>query len=136
MPTIHLNQYGITVEDVQRNLQPPDLYREAILHESDTAIAKSGALIAYSGQKTGRSPKDKRVVDTTESHDDIWWGPINIPISEKTYQINRERAIDYLNTRERLYVVDGFAGWGPHVTVSRFASSARGRTMRCSCIRC
>ena len=27
--------------------------------------------------------------------------------------INRERAIDYLNTRERLYVVDGFAGWDP-----------------------
>ncbi|KAL6046856.1 Protein kinase C-like 1 [Balamuthia mandrillaris] len=25
--------------------------------------------------------------------------------------INRERAIDYLNTRERLYVIDGYAGW-------------------------
>ena len=25
--------------------------------------------------------------------------------------INRERAIDYLNTRERIYVVDGYAGW-------------------------
>ena len=28
-------------------------------------------------------------------------------------QINRERAIDYLNTRERLYCFDGFAGWDP-----------------------
>jgi len=27
--------------------------------------------------------------------------------------INRERAKDYLNTRERLYVVDGYAGWDP-----------------------
>jgi phosphoenolpyruvate carboxykinase (ATP) len=28
--------------------------------------------------------------------------------------VNRERAIDYLNTREsHLYVVDGFAGWDP-----------------------
>lgn len=27
------------------------------------------------------------------------------------WRINRERAIDYLNTRNRIYVVDGFAGW-------------------------
>lgn len=40
-------------------------------------------------------------------------GPINIPLDEHTFLINRERAIDYLNTRARLYVVDGFAGWDP-----------------------
>ena len=113
MLTLDLNQYGITVQDVRRNLQPAVLYKEAILNEADTAIGKNGALIAYSGQKTGRSPKDKRVVDTTESHDHIWWGDVNIPINAATYQINRERAIDYLNTRERLYVIDGFAGWEP-----------------------
>ncbi|KAJ0163951.1 Phosphoenolpyruvate carboxykinase [ATP], partial [Colletotrichum tanaceti] len=27
------------------------------------------------------------------------------------WKINRERAIDYLNTRNRIYVVDGYAGW-------------------------
>merc|ERR1711963_730116 len=29
----------------------------------------------------------------------------------KSFLTNRERAVDYLNTRERLYVVDGFGGW-------------------------
>jgi hypothetical protein len=29
------------------------------------------------------------------------------------FLINRQRAIDYLNTRDQLYVVDGFAGWDP-----------------------
>jgi phosphoenolpyruvate carboxykinase (ATP) len=29
----------------------------------------------------------------------------------QVWKINRERAIDYLNTRNRIYVVDGFAGW-------------------------
>lgn len=38
---------------------------------------------------------------------------MNTPLSEKVFMINRERAIDYLNTRKRLYVVDGFAGWDP-----------------------
>ena len=31
--------------------------------------------------------------------------------------INRERAIDYINTRERVYVVDGYAGWDPKYRV-------------------
>lgn len=31
--------------------------------------------------------------------------------STQVWRINRERAIDYLNTRKRIYVVDGFAGW-------------------------
>lgn len=30
---------------------------------------------------------------------------------QQVWRINRERAIDYLNTRNRIYVVDGFAGW-------------------------
>jgi len=34
-------------------------------------------------------------------------------VSEHTFEINRERAIDYLNTRENVYVFDGFAGWDP-----------------------
>ena len=32
-------------------------------------------------------------------------------MDDEAFLINRERAIDYLNTRERLYVVDAFAGW-------------------------
>jgi len=37
---------------------------------------------------------------------------LNIHIVD-TFEINRERAIDYLNTRELVYVFDGFAGWDP-----------------------
>src|SRR6185312_13742494 len=88
-------------------------YQEAIRREPDSAIAASGALIAYSGAKTGRSPGDKRIVKHADSEKDIWWGPINVPIDDPVFRINRERAIDYLNTRERLYVVDAFAGWDP-----------------------
>lgn len=34
-------------------------------------------------------------------------------MDERVFLINRERAIDYLNTHPRLYVFDGFAGWDP-----------------------
>ncbi len=103
----------ITVRDIQRNLVPAKLYQEAIRREPDSSIAASGALIAYSGAKTGRSPGDKRIVRNPESEHDVWWGKVNVPIQEDTFRINRERAIDYLNTRERLYVIDAFAGWDP-----------------------
>lgn len=108
-----LSSYGITVTDVRRNIAPAELYAEAIREDSKSALADSGALIAYSGEKTGRSPKDKRIVRQPDTEPDVWWGNINIPIDEAAFLINRERAIDYLNTRRKLYVVDGFAGWDP-----------------------
>ena len=77
-------------------------------------ISDVGALLVYSGEKTGRSPKDKRVVRHPDSENNIDWGDINIELDEHVFMINRERAIDYLNTREKLFVVDAFAGWDPH----------------------
>lgn len=106
-----LSEHGINVTDICRNLDPPSLYEEAIRHEAGTSISDTGCLIAYSGEKTGRSPNDKRVVRHHASEDDVWWGPVNFPLDELTFSINRERAVDYLNTRSRLYVVDAFAGW-------------------------
>ncbi|MEZ6122043.1 MAG: phosphoenolpyruvate carboxykinase (ATP) [Planctomycetaceae bacterium] len=108
-----LNVHGITVTDVYRNPDPPTLYEEAIRHDTGTSISDAGCLIAYSGDKTGRSPQDKRVVRHHSSEKDVWWGPVNFPLDEMTFSINRERAIDYLNTRSRLYCIDAFAGWDP-----------------------
>ncbi|MEM7788019.1 MAG: phosphoenolpyruvate carboxykinase (ATP), partial [Bacteroidota bacterium] len=108
-----LEAYGITVETIVRNAVPARLYEEALLYDEGAAIASSGALMLRSGTKTGRSPADKRVVCLPDSASDIWWGDINIELEERAYLINHERAIDYLNTQPRLYVMDGFAGWAP-----------------------
>jgi len=113
MRRIDLSRHGITVADVRRNLAPAELYAEALRIDARSAIADSGALIAYSGDKTGRSPKDKRIVRDPASEHDVWWGSVNLPIDDETFQINLERAKDYLNTREILYCVDAFAGWDP-----------------------
>lgn len=113
MSAFDLQQHGITVKNVLRNPSPPRLYEAALKHEEGSAITSTGALVALSGEKTGRSPKDKRIVDHPESRDNIWWGDINIKLSQASFTINRERALDYLNTRKRLYVIDGFAGWDP-----------------------
>lgn len=111
--SFNLENHQITVEQVIRNAAPPVLYEAALRYEKGSAISRTGALVALSGAKTGRSPNDKRIVEETATSDDIWWGPVNIKLDDHTFEINRERAIDYLNTRERLYCVDAFAGWDP-----------------------
>lgn len=109
--SFNLLQYGIKNKETIRNASPAQLYQLAIQYENGAAISDVGALILESGSKTGRSPKDKRIIERPESVNDIWWGSVNIKMDEHTFDINRQRAIDYLNTRTRMYVVDGFAGW-------------------------
>ena len=111
--TLPWNELSAGADAVFHNAPPAVLYEEAIAYERGTAIASNGALICRSGERTGRSPKDKRIVEDPESRDSIWWGDINIPLDEHTFLINRERAVDYLHTRRRRYVVDAFAGWDP-----------------------
>jgi phosphoenolpyruvate carboxykinase (ATP) len=59
---------------VHHNLPPSSLYEHAIRFEKDASIAENGALVTYSGVKTGRSPKDKRVVRHPDSERDVWGG--------------------------------------------------------------
>ena len=63
-----------------------------------------------SGQKTGRTPKEKRIVKDDNTKDLIWWGDVNIPISQKGFLRNRSRAIDFFNivprvSRELLFII-------------------------------
>ena len=81
-----LTSHGLSVTEVYHNFPPSALYEHAIRYEKDASIADNGALVAYSGAKTGRSPKDKRVVENPASKNDIWWGPVNIPCDEHTFQ--------------------------------------------------
>lgn len=107
----NLSQYGIDVKEIHRNSSVPVLYEIGLRREKGTAISDTGALLVYSGEKTGRSPKDKRIVRHPDSENNIDWGEINIELDEHVFNINHERALDFLNTRDRLFVVDAFAGW-------------------------
>ena len=109
-----LSKHEITVKNILRNPAPARFYEEAVKYDPGSIITDNGALVVRSGERTGRSPADKRVVKTEGLSEEIWWGDINIPLDENTFKINHQRAVDYLNTCERLYVIDGFAGWDPN----------------------
>lgn len=113
---MNLSQYGITQTNVERNPAVAHLYEDAL--KSDNArISSTGALMTTSGEKTGRSPKDKRVVEEELTSEDIWWGNVNMKIDASSFRHNRQRAIDFLNHAQKIYVIDGFAGWDPQYRV-------------------
>lgn len=115
--TFDLGMHGIRVKRVHRNRSVPELYELGVLSEPDTAVTAEGALAARSAEKTGRSPNDKRIVDEPSSSADVWWGSVNIKASQHVWDVNKKRALDYLNTKEELYVVDGYANWDPKYRV-------------------
>merc|ERR1719188_2966144 len=106
-----LHDLKLDVDEIYYNSPAGTLYEQALRYEDGSAIVDSGALAVKSGKKTGRSPLDKRIVFEEASADDVWWGKVNVKLDYKSFLTNRERAIDYLNTRKRLYVVDGYGGW-------------------------
>jgi phosphoenolpyruvate carboxykinase (ATP) len=106
-----ITEVGLDVDEIYYNSPPGVLYEQALLHEKGSAIVSTGALAVKSGKKTGRSPLDKRIVFEESTADDVWWGKVNIKLDYKSFLTNRERAVDYLNTRRRLYIVDGYGGW-------------------------
>jgi hypothetical protein len=80
----YFSQAGFDMEKItlKRNAPIALLYEDAIRNEG-AIISSTGALINFSGKKTGRSPKDKRIVYEDTSKDDIWWGSVNIKMDER-----------------------------------------------------
>jgi len=111
---VGLEVVGLKATDVKRlhvhwNLEPSELY-EHIVRNGEGVITKDGAIRILTGQYTGRSPKDKFFVEEDESKENIWWGDINKPISEETFDHLHQKVLDYLSHEDDLYVLDAFAG--------------------------
>ena len=88
------------------------LYTAALLR-GDGVLAHGGPLAVDTGKHTGRSPKDKYVVDEEGSRDRIWWGDVNHRLSESAFGGLRVKVVDHLAGLDPLYVVDAFAGADP-----------------------
>ena len=96
--------------DISRNLRYQDLVLD-IVSNGEGFIASNGAAMIDSGKYTGRSPKDKYIVDEISSNDKIWWGEVNQKISEKIFDHLYSQVIKYYNnSKTKTYMFDGFAG--------------------------
>ena len=99
---------GAGKPSVQVDLPPAQLVEEA-LRRGEGKLAANGALVVETGKYTGRSPKDRFVVDSPSVHAKIAWGSVNVPISQENYERVRDGVAAYLSGRD-LFVVRGMAG--------------------------
>ena len=119
MATVNLEQYGITGSTV---IAHNPSYEELYKAEIDPALTgyevgqetELGAVNVMTGVFTGRSPKDKYIVDNDESHNNVWWTSEeykndNHPMSEEVWAKVKDIAIKEL-CGKKLYVVDAFCG--------------------------
>jgi phosphoenolpyruvate carboxykinase (ATP) len=95
---------------LMHNPSLPLLVRMAMRHD-DHAISGSGALVAWSGKKTGRSPKDKRIVRDAATDETVDWGAVNVPCTPEEFAADRAAAEGFIRRQPEIYIVDGFAGW-------------------------
>ncbi len=105
---IGLDYLGLDNEEVYWNLNPAELYEHAILH-GEAILTKDHALLVHTGKFTGRSPKDKFVVEQPAIQDEIDWGPINQPTSEEVFNNLFAKVQSYLADK-RLFAKDVYCG--------------------------
>ena len=113
---ITLKKLGLTnLNNFFRNQSSSDLVSD-ILSNGEGVIGLRGAAMVDTGVYTGRSPKDKYIVEEPSSSDKIWWGNVNQKISEDIFHSLYNDVIDYYNTTSdsKTYVFDGFAGADPN----------------------
>ncbi len=103
-----LEKYGIKPRSVGRNLSPAELVETALRTEPCRLMDK-GALLVETGKYTGRSPKDRYIVDQPNSTNNINWGKENIKISQEKFDLIYKKMAEYLSGKD-IYVFDGFAG--------------------------
>ena len=116
---IELKELGLNDQRVYRNLTVGELVDD-IVDNNEGLIGLRGASMVDTGIYTGRSPKDKYIVDEPSSNSDIWWGPVNQKISEETFNELYDQVTNFynINSESKTYVFDGFAGADPKHALS------------------
>jgi len=113
----YVSEYGVENHGIKNagtvywNLNTPMIY-EQVTRRGEGHIAHLGPLVVYTGDFTGRSPKDKFIVKEPSSDADIWWGKINQPLSQAQFDGLYHKMMAYIQNRD-IFVFDGYVGAHP-----------------------
>jgi phosphoenolpyruvate carboxykinase (ATP) len=110
--TKELEKHGLThLAQVHWNVPTATLFKE-IAWRRDGWIAQHDPVIVNTGEHTGRSPKDKFIVQEPSCADQFWWGQINQPMAPEHFERLKQRLFAYLQGKE-LFVQDCYASADP-----------------------
>lgn len=95
----------------KENRSVSELINEAV-RRGDGKLAANGCLLMDSGRYTGRSPKDRFIVNDATTADTVHWGEWNRPIDAEVYRKLKEKVIAYIEDRE-MFLVKARVGADP-----------------------
>jgi phosphoenolpyruvate carboxykinase (ATP) len=89
------------------NLTPAELVQHAITN-GEGVLTDTGALMADTGEFTGRSPKDKFCVSDAKTENTVWWGDVNQKFEPAKFDALLEKVINHF-AEKQIYVRDSYA---------------------------
>ncbi|CAH0148771.1 phosphoenolpyruvate carboxykinase (ATP) [Chryseobacterium sp. WG14] len=101
--------------EVVYNPSYEELYQAEVSPENQgfekAELTESGAVSVKTGIFTGRSPKDRYIVQDDVTRDTIFWdGKVNLPTTSEIFGSCKELVMDQLAEAKKIYVVDAFCG--------------------------
>ena len=110
VPSGDLSESGILTDArVYWNLDNISLIDLAV-ERGEGFLSSHGALVTETGERTGRSPNDKFIVDEATTNQDVNWGDVNISTDKAVFDRLKVQVIEYLSARESLFVQDLYCG--------------------------
>ena len=94
MPKTTLAHHGLNVSgNVHWNLGWEKLHELAVTRK-EAKLTSHGVLLATTGERTGRSPNDRFIVNESGLAEEVWWG-VNRPISTEKFERLLEKTRKY-----------------------------------------
>lgn len=83
---------------------------EKVIQRNEGKLASNGAISVTTGKYTGRSPKDKYIVNEPSISKKIAWGEVNKPIASDVFENLYTKMVDHIKDKNELFLFNGFAG--------------------------
>lgn len=90
-----------------QNLTPAELVQHALIN-GEGVLNNTGALMADTGEFTGRSPKDKFCVLDAKTENTVWWGDVNQKFENEKFEALLEKVIKHFDGK-KVYTRNAFA---------------------------
>ena len=81
------------------NLSNSELIEKSVAN-NESELTHTGALLSLTGNRTGRSPKDRFIVQESSTKDKIDWGDVNKPFDSNHFDKLWEKVSAYLDDKE------------------------------------
>ena len=85
---------------------PVESLVEMAVERGEGVYSAHKALVTETGDRTGRSPNDKFIVEEPSTSQDINWGEVNVSTDIDTFEKMRKQVLAYLSNQEELFVQD------------------------------